>query len=123
MSGWLWPASSLMQIACMYCLVSMARRGRGEGTAVHTQWGHTQRLQGQAAPATLVGSRACCGPWRAGCGLLPPGAGSLHVLPGVYGAAGSWGGHSSAHSTVPTTSGSPQAAQATLMRFRACCGP
>jgi hypothetical protein len=34
-SGWLRPASSLMQIACMYCLVSMARRGRGAGTAVH----------------------------------------------------------------------------------------
>jgi hypothetical protein len=66
----------------------------GGHSSAHSVWTQTApAFVGQPVQATLMRLKAWCGPWWAGGGLSPPGTGSLHVLPGVHGVSGSWGGH------------------------------
>jgi hypothetical protein len=103
--------------------VNNSARGRSHNLGHCCPHTHSPR----AASHCLTLTQAACGLRLAESGLPPPGAGGLYVLPGVHVVVGSWGGYSSAQGawthTVPTTSGSLQLAQATLMRLKACCGP
>ena len=46
--GLMMDCSLVAPVACMSCLLSIARWGHGAGTALHRDCGHTWRIEGKA---------------------------------------------------------------------------